>query len=426
MARKKKKVAPFIFNQFSNKQKQLIWCWDESCPYKDYNIVIASGSIRAGKSIAAICGFLLWSQHTFQNQEFAIVGKSFGAITRNIVRPMLQILNAWGWDYHYTKDTLVVGTNTYNIFGAPNESSQDVLQGLTLAGALVDEGALIPESYFNQLNGRCLSIDNHKIWVACNPGSPTNYIKKNWLDMRNEKGVLYLHFTLDDNLSLSDRAKQSAKQKYMGKDGDMSNVFYQRYILGKWVNPDGVVYTGFGKSNIVKELPKMVEYTVGADFGDSHPTTFVMIGKGIDGKLYIIKEYKKNKLMIDKYANDLKDFITGYNVKAPVIDCAASSFIRQVNSKGIAAKGVNKSSLSVVDGIAEINSLLANNKLLVHESCKETIAEFYSYCWDSNATEKGADKVIKLNDDLMDALRYCIMTYHIKKKSVIMSSSRLI
>lgn len=95
----------------------------------------------------------------------------------------------------------------------------------------------MPESFVNQATGRC-SVEGSKYWFNCNPSNPAHWFKKDWVDKRQEKRLLYLHFTMDDNLSLSERIKERYRAMYTG-------VFYKRYILGLWVAADGVVYPQF-------------------------------------------------------------------------------------------------------------------------------------------------------------------------------------
>ena len=127
---KRKRAAreTFRFQQFSRKQLQLINWWRDTSPYRDMDTIIADGAIRSGKTIAMIVGFLWWSLDTFQGESFIIAGKSMGALKRNVIRPMLQILRAWGLDYDYNRsdNVITIGTNDYYLFGAVNEASQEI------------------------------------------------------------------------------------------------------------------------------------------------------------------------------------------------------------------------------------------------------------------------------------------------------------
>src|SRR5690606_10595817 len=190
----------FRFQPFSKKQKQVLTWWMPRSPYRDYDMIIADGSIRSGKTIAMIDGFLTWSLETFRHQSFILSGRTMGALKRNVLRPAFEILAAKAIPYRYNRSEhfVQIGTNTYYCFGANNEAAQDVLQGLTAAGAYGDEAALFPQSFIEQMIGRC-SVEGSKIWLNCNPAGPYHYLKVDYIDKAEEKRILRLHFTLDDN-----------------------------------------------------------------------------------------------------------------------------------------------------------------------------------------------------------------------------------
>lgn len=117
MPKRKKRPAKFNFKPFSPQQQRLIHWWRPMIRASENNYVIADGSIRSGKTIACIIGFLTWSQEMFSGESFILAGKTMGALKKNVVRPMLQMLEAWGWPYEYirsgTDARLEIGTNTY-------------------------------------------------------------------------------------------------------------------------------------------------------------------------------------------------------------------------------------------------------------------------------------------------------------------------
>src|SRR5690625_4414296 len=275
--------AAFRFQPFSRKQKQVLTWWLEPSPYRDHDMIIADGSIRSGKTIAMIDGFITWSMATFEGESFILAGRSMGALKRNVLRPMFQILTAKGIEYRYHRSEhyIQIGSNTYYCFGANNEASQDVLQGLTAAGAYADEVALFPRSFVDQMIGRC-SVDDSKVWMNCNPENPFHYIKEEYIDKAKEKRVLHLHFTLDDNLSLSEKVKERYKRMFSG-------VFFQRYILGMWVRAEGIIFDMFNEDkHTVSKLPKMRQRWVTVDYGTTNPTVFLLLGLGADYNVYVI------------------------------------------------------------------------------------------------------------------------------------------
>lgn len=400
-------AAPFRFQPFSRKQKQLLTWWMPQSPYHDYDMVIADGAIRSGKTVAMIDGFVTWSLATFEHQNFILAGKSMGALKRNVLRPMFQILDAKGIPYHYHRSEhyVQIGTNTYYCFGANNEASQDVLQGLTAAGAYGDEAALFPESFVEQMIGRC-SVEGSKVWLNCNPEGPFHYLKREYIDKAEEKRILHLHFTLDDNLTLSEVIKERYRRMFSG-------VFYQRYILGLWVMAEGLIYDMFDpERHVVDILPKMRRYWVGVDYGTTNPTVFLLVGEGIDGRLYVCREWrwdstaKGRRLTDQQLSAEYRRWVGNVTPQRVFVDPSAASFIAQLYHDGV--RGITPADNAVVDGIQDVSTLLGAGRLRIHESCTGLIEEMGNYVWDAKAQERGEDAPIKQHDHGPDALRYAV------------------
>lgn len=413
----KKKTKAFEFKPFSPKQKKLLYWWEDGSPHKDKDIIIADGAIRSGKTIAMICSFLRWSMKTFKGESFILAGKSIGALKRNVLKPMFQILEAWGIRYEYNRSEhfIVIGTNTYYCFGANNEASQDVLQGLTAAGALADEVALFPKSFVDQMIGRC-SVDGAKVFLNCNPKGPYHYIKTEFIDKRFEKLIYYLHFTMDDNYSLSQKVKDRFRRMFSG-------VFFKRYILGLWVMAEGVIYDMFDE--VRHKVPavdrKYTQFYVSGDYGTQNPTTFSLWGKYL-GKWYKVKEYyysgrDKGKQKTDEeFYQELEKFIGDIKVKAVIVDPSAASFIATIKKHG--KFKVKNAKNDVLEGIRNVATALSDGLIFYNDCCLNTFREFFSYIWDEKAAERGEDKPVKQNDHCMDADRYFVNTILFHKPGV--------
>lgn len=408
----------FDFQPFSPKQQKLLAWWREGSPHAKQTVIIADGAIRSGKTIAMICSFLEWSLNTFENQDFIIAGRSMGALKRNVVKHMLSILRAWGmaYDYNRSNNYIIVGTNTYHLFGASNEASQDVIQGMTAAGAYADEVALFPRSFVEQMMGRC-SVDGSKIFVNCNPEGPYHWMKLEIVDRAKEKNFYYLHFTMEDNLTLSNEKRKEYATQYSG-------VFYLRYILGLWAMAEGVIYNMFSEENLVDEVPIITEkdiYTnterdnvrrrfVGVDYGQNNPTAYVMVCELNDGSLYVEKEHRATSLTNEGKVKELIDFIGDAEVRTVIVDPSALAFIDQIKvDTTLKVAGANN---DVLNGISSVSTLFENRRLKVVRSAENMRKELLSYVWDDKAQERGDDRPIKANDHFLDALRYVIYTVY--------------
>lgn len=408
------KQALFKFKPFSIKQKKVLTWWLQESPVHDKDGIIADGSIRSGKTVSMALSFVMWAMNDFEEQNFAMCGKTIGSFRRNVLMVLKLMLASRGYKVkdHRADNFLEISfkgkINYFYIFGGKDERSQDLIQGITLAGVLFDEVALMPESFVNQATGRC-SVDGSKFWFNCNPDGPHHWFKTGWIDKAAEKNLLYLHFTMDDNLSLTEKIKQRYASLYSG-------VFYQRYILGLWVVAEGIIYDMFSAAkHIIEDITETAnaKYYVSCDYGTQNATVFLLWRSGPGDTWYCIDEYyysgrdESTQKTDNAYADDLEAFIAGRKIEAIVIDPSAASFIALLKERGYK---IRKARNDVLDGIRFTGTQLNLAKILFHKKCVNTIKEFSSYVWDEKACERGEDKPIKQHDHAMDAVRYFCYT----------------
>lgn len=416
MPKKQKRPAKFDFKPFSEQQRRLIHWWRPMVKASQNNYVIADGSIRSGKTIACIIGFLTWSQEMFSGQSFILAGKTMGALKKNVVRPMLQMLEAWGWPCEYirsgTDARLEIGTNTYYLYGANTEASQDALQGLTAAGAYLDEAALFPKSFVDQAIGRC-SVDGWKFWMNCNPEGPHHFICEEYLkpEEMKKKKVYHLHFTMDDNLSISPKRKQEYKNAW-----PHGSVFYKRFILGKWVAAEGLIYEQFANnvkdylidSNWLKDN-EIIYAVIGVDFGgtkSAHSFTLTGFTRGFKQVVVLDEYYRKKRINPKQLQDDFIDFArrakTKYRVMEAYCDSAEQTLISGLESAcaqaGIAIEIKNAIKGPINDRIAFYNSLIAQNRWKIMKHCTHIIEAFEQAVYD----DKKKNQDVRLDDGLMN------------------------
>ncbi|MEE0656450.1 MAG: PBSX family phage terminase large subunit [Blautia hansenii] len=422
MPRKQKKPARFDFKPFSEQQRRLIHWWRPVTKASENDTIIADGAIRSGKTIAMVVGFLTWSQEMFSGQSFILAGKTMGALKKNVVRPMLQMLEAWGWPYTYirsgTDARLEIGNNTYYLYGANTEASQDALQGLTAAGAYADEAALFPQNFIDQMIGRC-SVEGAKIWMNCNPENPHNYIHEEFIQKAKEKKVYRLHFTMDDNLTLP----QKTKERYY-RTWAVGSVFYKRFILGLWVAADGLIYQQFAdnveeylissswleETNEEGNLKHEIIYaTIGVDFGgtkSAHSFTLTGFTKSFKQVVVLDEYYCKKRINPKQLQDDFIDFVkraqSKYRVYEAYCDNAEQTLIAGLEIAcaqahvGIDIKNAIKGPIN--DRIAFYNSLIAQNRWKIMKHCKHIIEAFEQAVYD----DKKPNQDIRLDDGLMN------------------------
>ena len=414
MPKKQKKPAKFNFMPFSNQQRRLMHWWRPGLTSSENDFVIADGAIRSGKTIAMIIGFLTWSQEMFAGESFVLAGKTMGALKKNVIKPMLQILEAWGWPYEYVRSGsephIDIGSNTYYLFGANTEAAQDALQGLTAAGAYLDESALFPQSFVDQAIGRC-SVTGAKIWMNCNPEGPHHYIREEFLAKTKEKKVYHLHFMMSDNLSLS--PKVIARYNRAWAHG---SVFYKRFILGLWVAADGLIYQQFADNvndYVITDKwlqeNEIVYAVIGVDFGgtkSAHSFTLTGFTKGYKQVVVLDEYYCKKRINPKQLQDDFIDFVKRaklkYRVYEAYCDSAEQTLIAGMEIAcaqehvGINIKNAIKGPIN--DRIAFYNSLIAQNRWKIMKHCTHIIGAFEQAVYD----DKKKNMDVRLDDGLMN------------------------
>lgn len=416
------------YKNFSKRQLMTLTWWNRP-KFKDCDGIICDGSIRSGKTVSMSVGFILWSMSHFNGGNFAICGKTIESLRRNVI----TLLPTW-LEGIFTvterrsenKVTISVGgtKNTYYIFGGRDESSAALIQGMTLSGVLFDEVALMPRSFVEQAMARC-SVEGSKFWFNCNPESPNHWFYIEWVQKSRERNILYLHFTMEDNLSLSEKIKTRYEGMYSG-------VFYDRYIRGLWVLADGLVYPNFNKElHTVTTLPRCCthpdeangRYFISIDYGTLNPFSAGLwcISGGIATRVaeYYYDGRKRSFSRTDEEHYEALEelcerIVTRYDgtveqdeypIESIIIDPSAASMIECIRRHGrFSVRGADN---SVIPGIGTTAALLNSGKLKIYTGCVDGIREFGLYRWDEKARK---DQVIKENDHAMDDIRYFCQT----------------
>lgn len=395
-------------DKISEKQAQIL-----DFVVSDDLYLICDGAVRSGKTVFMSAAFVIWAMEHYDRTNFAICGKTVQSAERNVLKP-LQENESLPYTMTYKVSTKVLTVrcgakeNYFYIFGGKDESSYMLIQGITLAGVLLDEVALMPRSFVEQALSRAISFEHPKYWFNCNPESPNHYFYKEWIENPKE-GTTHLHFLLEDNPILTPRMIERTKAMYSG-------VFYDRYIRGLWVIAEGIIYPMFDKDSIVPTKERRYSrYVISMDYGIQNPTAMLLWGF-CDGVWYQVNEFYHSgretaqQKTDQDYYEDLERLAGDLPVDCLIIDPSATSFIALVKQKR--RFKVRKANNDVIEGIQKTASAIQQGKIKVNDCCKRTIKEYGLYSWDQKAD---ADRPIKDNDHAMDATRYFVSTMNIMK-----------
>ena len=397
------------YREFSEKQRTVLTWWMPGSAWQGKEAIVCDGAVRSGKTLAMGLGFFLWAMTSFDGMRFGVCGKTIASLRRNVLSEILPRMGALGakWKEKRTENLVTVTfhghRNQFYIFGGRDESSASLIQGITFAGILMDEVALMPRSFVEQACARC-SVAGSRLWFNCNPAGPGHWFYKTWILEAEQRGCLRLHFTMEDNPSLTEEIRQRYQRLYTG-------VFSRRFILGQWAQAEGRVYDFF-EPEMVKPVPEgnFSQWYVSCDYGTVNPTSMGLWGK-CGGVWYRVKEFyfssreSMRQMTDEEYAAALEKLVGLRPVTAVIVDPSAASFIEVLRRKGWR---VIKADNDVLSGIRLTSDALKEGRIVICEGCNDCIRELDAYVWDLSSEAR--DRVKKENDHAMDDMRYFVTT----------------
>jgi PBSX family phage terminase large subunit len=393
---------------------------------------IWEGSVRSSKTISSLFAWLRFVRRGPAG-NLLMCGKTERTLKRNIIDPLTEMLGPSRCRLVGGSGELWLLNRRVYLAGANDERSQEKIRGLSLVGAYCDEISTIPESFWSMLLSR-LSAENAALYGSSNPDSPAHWLKRDFLDraavhldhdgavIRREGGefldLARFSFRLADNPHLPAAYVASLDQEYVG-------LWHKRYVEGLWVAAAGAIYDMFDPDRHVVSICPVIKRWVccSVDYGTRNPLHALLLGIGIDRRLYVVAEWRwdsraRHRQLTDaEYSVKLREWLAsvrfpgsqlyGVTPERVVIDPSAASFRQQLHNDGfLVTEGVN----AVLDGIRLVASLLGSGRLLISASCQHLIDEMSSYAWDDAARLRGEDKPLKINDHGADSLRYALAT----------------
>ncbi|MBQ3193672.1 MAG: PBSX family phage terminase large subunit [Oscillospiraceae bacterium] len=393
--------------RFSQKQRTVLTWWMPNSQYRDYEAILCDGAVRSGKTLAMGLGFFLWASSSFEGKKFGICGKTIQSLRRNVLSEILPRLEALGaaWTEKRSENRVTVRflgrENDFYIFGGLDERSAGMIQGITFAGVLLDEAALMPRSFVEQACARC-SVEGSRLWFNCNPEGPNHWLYRTWVLEAEKRKCLRLHFTMADNPGLTEKIRQRYERLYSG-------VFYRRFVLGQWVQAEGRVYDFFTEEMVGREPACCDKWYISCDYGTVNPMSMGLWGKS-GGVWYRVKEFyfdsrREQRQMTDaEYADALKELAGEREIAAVIVDPSAASFLEVLRRRGWRVK---KAHNDVLAGIRMTSDALKSGKIVICEGCGDCLREMEAYVWDLSG---GQDRVKKEHDHAMDDMRYFVAT----------------
>lgn len=398
-----------MIQPFSPKAKEFI----ARAPAEDKFSNFLIGAVRSGKTFAMLAKLLTLCRYDVAGKRF-IIGYSKESVMRNILSDLFAVVGTKNFSYNLQSGALVLFGVQWWVIAAHDESSFKAIQGSTVGIAYIDEAVNIPESFFLMLLSR-LSLPGSRLYATSNPGPPNHWLKARFDNPELQSDMWIETFGLDDNLSLTEEVKDRLRRSFSG-------VFFQRYILGKWVAAEGAIYRdSFSEANLYDDdsaplglrQPRKYEHFVGCDVGQVNMHCYLeMIDSGRE--IYIDREWtwdskKENRQLTNgQYADELVEFMGSCPDALVIIDPSAAGFKAELTFRGIWHQDADN---DVLPGIQLMCSLFSLGLLKIHRRCVQTIKQIENYAWDDKAIMRtGKEAPLKIDDHLPDNLRYLCKT----------------
>lgn len=370
------------------------------------------GAVRSGKSFVDVCHMIPYRLRSLKDEPGLnlIIGVSKSTIERNVLQPMREL---------YTEEVVksINSNNIAMVFGVPvyclgaeKVSQVAKIQGMSVKYCYGDEIAKWNPEVFHMLQSR-LDKAYSRFDGACNPEYPGHWLKE-FIDNPDIDSYVQ-KYVIFDNPFLPKQFVDNLCKEYEG------TVYYGRYILGEWTLAEGLIYPMY--EDAIEEPPAddvPDEYLMSVDYGTQNAFAAIMwahypksrIWWAVDEYYYSGRDTGIQKTD-EEYAEDLDKFAGRYvggRLKT-YIDPSAASFITLLQKREGKYR-VLKADNAVADGIRETATALKTGIIKIAPTLTSWKKEAQGYVWDDKAAE---DKPIKVDDHLMDSMRYFVKSTRI-------------
>ncbi len=379
---------------------------------------IKSGATRSGKTF---CDYFMIPKRIRACRGeglIVLIGNTVSTLARNILDPMREIWGEYFVGRPGASDTVMLFGRKCWLVGAGRADQAGKLQGSGIEYAYGDEITTWSENVFEMLKSR-LDKDHSAFDGTCNPAGPEHWFRK-FLD--SDADIFHQSYIIDDNPFLSPSFVHSLKKEYEG------TVYYDRYILGRWVAAEGIIYRRFAddpskftlSDSDIKEKG-LTKITVGVDFGGNRSAT-AFVACGIVGNYEAVavlrSELHSSLIDSDMLGELFCDFLTSIKadygeVREACCDNAEPILIRSLK-KTARARGVDTAirpakKSPVNDRIRLVCRLMAQNRFFVASQDSKTVCDALStalYKQDGVGDERLDNGSTDI--DSLDALEYSI------------------
>ncbi|MBQ2968685.1 MAG: PBSX family phage terminase large subunit [Clostridia bacterium] len=400
---------------YTEKQLKLMRAWQKD---KLKRLNILDGSVRSGKTWISIVLWMFWVATMPKNKSYMMVARTLTTLKRNCLDLMEGLAGKDNFSYSLAqKQGELFGRKIY-LEGANDVRSESKIRGMTLQGVYCDEITLFPQDFFNMLLSR-LSEPDAKLIGTTNPDSPKHWLKTEFLDKKKELDLLTMRFLIDDNTFLPKDYIKNIKKEYSG-------VFYERFIRGRWVNAEGLIYKTFADNQKrysikQKDVPSLKYINIGVDFG-GNKSQHAFVASGFTERIDVV--YALKSRAIPATGTSVEDIISSFKQFADEItktygfvdyvyaDSAEQAIINEMRNKTDYAI-CNSIKNEIIDRIRCEDVLFSSRRVFLVENENDDLADGLE---NARWNEKNVKKDERLDDgtsnvDILDAFEYSFESF---------------
>jgi PBSX family phage terminase large subunit len=283
---------------------------------------------------------------------------------------------------------------------------EEKIRGYTIDFFCLDEPIEIDEKIFDQLIARRRGqvLPKRFALLTTNPGSETHWIYQRFYRTK-DTNYRYIETTTYDNIFLPAEYIKNMEEAY---DED----WVRRFLNGKWGAYEGQIYKKFNRDiHVIEPSERNYKYIIaGVDFGVRNESAIITIGITENNIAVVIDEYYKPTTSV-QLSKILAAYHKKWKYKRVYCDPSALDLITQCKHLGIP---IIKADNDVASGIAKVKSLLQKKKLLITNTCRNTIVNMESYRFKRSKTgENPEERPEKVDDHACDALRYALISINL-------------
>lgn len=371
----------------------------------DRRYLVLIGGAGAGKSETAARKVIL---RALQGGRHLVIRKYATTLKQSVIELIRKILKAEKIPYEYKpseRKINVMGLGEIIFVGLDDAEKLKSIADIT--SAWIEEASEINLDDFRQidLRLRCETAGYKQIIITSNPVLSAEWIRTELLN-KDINDVYYKVFTYKDNPFLD--------KDYIKTLESISDIVYRKiYVEGEWCKNDRtIVFQGWNVYN--KDVGEFDFY--GLDFGFNNPTG--LVGVKAENDKYIVKELLYRTHLTN---NELIDFLKkeiDINKKV-YCDTAEPNRIEELRRAGANAVEANK---NVKDGLTYLRNIITK----IYVQGANLIKELNTYSYKTDRAGNITEEIIKVNDHLIDAMRYALYTHYSNSSKKITTEKELI